>query len=170
MSYPGSEHPRGALAPPPVGALINLNSANILPSHRHLQPYVFRSPFQSALVSEQKARRARKRDDRIRSNSEFKKDMLGAGVGVVKGVVGTAFGVLGTVVEGGATVANKFDKVRRSEKLRTGGAKRRAKAASCLMTLYTIRHPPPTRRFAPHPALRFAHIRTTASSPPSFLR
>jgi hypothetical protein len=81
-----------------------------LPPERHLQPYVFRSPFQSSLLSQQALRRSRKRDSRGRTESEFEKDVLRAGVGVVKGVVGTAFGVLGTVVEGGATVASKIDK------------------------------------------------------------
>ncbi|GMH59256.1 hypothetical protein TrRE_jg3548 [Triparma retinervis] len=118
MAYPGNNMPRGegfrassnSSNPNVSPQLLTRHTSSLLPPERHLQPYVFRSPFQSSLLSQQALRRSRKRDSRGRTESEFEKDVLRAGVGVVKGVVGTAFGVLGTVVEGGATVASKIDK------------------------------------------------------------
>jgi len=108
-AYPGSGSPRGQGLGSDRPALLNFHSSEILPSSRHLQPYVIRSPFQSALIAEQKSRRARKREGTGRI-SDVKRDVVGAGLGVVKGVVGTAIGVIGTVVEGGANVAQKIDK------------------------------------------------------------
>ncbi|GMH65952.1 hypothetical protein TrST_g8005 [Triparma strigata] len=66
------------------------------------QPYLMRSPFlQSVQSREAVLRQKRHQSTRRRLGSEAK-DVVGAGLGVVKGVVGTAFGVLGTVVETGA--------------------------------------------------------------------
>jgi len=42
----------------------------------------------------------------LASNLAAPKDIIGAGVGVVKGVLGTAVGIVGTVVEGGARLGN----------------------------------------------------------------
>ncbi|GMH46928.1 hypothetical protein TrLO_g2543 [Triparma laevis f. longispina] len=77
----------------------------ITPTTPPHQPYLIRSPFLLSLHTLQKTlRQKRLQSSRSRLNSDLPKDFIGAGLGAVKGVVGTAFGVLGTVVETGATV------------------------------------------------------------------
>lgn len=77
----------------------------ITPTTPPHQPYLIRSPFLLSLHTLQKTlRQKRLQSSRSRLNCDLPKDFIGAGLGAVKGVVGTAFGVLGTVVETGATV------------------------------------------------------------------
>ena len=76
---------------------------------RSLSSFV-RLRFSNKLASthpQLRVRRAKQEGrEREASNLAAPKEIVGAGLGVVKGVLGTAVGIVGTVVEGGARLGN----------------------------------------------------------------